>query len=164
MSAEAPPNFSHESFMREAIRLARENMNAGAGGPFGAVVVKDGTIIGRGWNQVTSTNDPTAHAEVMAIREACRVLGDFRLNGTVIYTSCEPCPMCLSAIYWARIERVYFAGTREDAAAAGFDDALLYREVALPLEQRTLPFIGLLREEVLTAFAEWNAKTDKVRY
>lgn len=150
--------------MREAIRLARENMRAGAGGPFGAVVVKDGKIIGRGWNQVTSANDPTAHAEVMAIRAACRALGDFRLNGATIYTSCEPCPMCLSAIYWARIERVYFAGTREDAAAAGFDDALLYREVALALEQRSIPFVSLLRDESLAAFADWNAKTDKVPY
>ena len=150
--------------MREAIRLARENMRAGAGGPFGAVVVKDGAIIGRGWNQVTSTNDPTAHAEVMAIREACRTLGDFRLSGAVIYTSCEPCPMCLSAIYWARIERVFFAGTRDDAAVAGFDDAVIYREVALPLETRSVPFIALLREEALTAFTEWNAKTDKVPY
>jgi len=150
--------------MREAIRLARENMRAGAGGPFGAVVVKDGAILGRGWNQVTSTNDPTAHAEVMAIRAACRALGDFRLNGAIIYASCEPCPMCLSAIYWARIERVYFAGTRADAAAAGFDDALLYREVALPLSERALPFAGLLRDEALGVFAEWNAKADRIRY
>jgi guanine deaminase len=164
MNPEIPSTPAHEAFMREAIRLARENMRAGAGGPFGAVVVKDGVIIGRGWNQVTSANDPTAHAEVMAIRAACQARGDFRLNGAAIYTSCEPCPMCLSAIYWARIERVYFAGTREDAAAAGFDDALLYREVALPLGERTIPFNALLREEALTAFAEWNAKPDKVRY
>lgn len=164
MNAVVQPIHSHESFMREAIRLARENMRAGAGGPFGAVVVKDGAIIGRGWNQVTSTNDPTAHAEVMAIRAACRALGDFRLNGAVIYASCEPCPMCLSAIFWARIDRVYFAGTREDAAAAGFDDALLYREVGLPLQQRALLFVKLLRDEALAAFAEWNAKPDKVRY
>jgi tRNA(Arg) A34 adenosine deaminase TadA len=164
MNAEAPPDSSHVLFMREAIRLARENLRAGAGGPFGAVVVKDGAIIGRGRNQVTSINDPTAHAEVMAIREACRVVGDFRLSGAVIYTSCEPCPMCLSALYWARIERVFFAGTREDAAAAGFDDEMLYREVALPLEQRALPFVGLLREEALPAFIEWRDKTDKVPY
>ncbi len=150
--------------MREAIRLAHASMRSGAGGPFGAVVVKDGAILGRGWNQVTSTNDPTAHAEVMAVREACRTLGDFRLNEAVIYTSCEPCPMCLSAIYWARIERVFFAGTREDAAAVGFDDEMLFREVALPLDQRTRPFVGLLREEALRAFIEWREKTDKVPY
>lgn len=164
MSTDVEPTPSHELFMREAIRLARENMRAGAGGPFGAVVVKDGAIIGRGWNQVTSANDPTAHAEVMAIRAACLALGDFRLNGAAIYTSCEPCPMCLSAIYWARIDRVYFAGTREDAAAAGFDDALLYREVALALKQRSIPFVSLMREEGLAAFADWNAKIDKVPY
>lgn len=157
-------NSSHESFLREAIGLAREKMHAGAGGPFGAIVVNDSAIIGRGWNQVTSANDPTAHAEVMAIREACRTLGDFRLKGAVIYTSCEPCPMCLSAIYWARIEAVYFAGTRDDAALAGFDDAVIYREIALPLEKRSVPFIALLREEALSAFAEWREKTDKVPY
>ncbi|MBI3880792.1 MAG: nucleoside deaminase [Verrucomicrobia bacterium] len=151
-------------FMHEAIRLARENMLAGRGGPFGAVVVKDGKIIGRGWNQVTSTNDPTAHAEVTAIREACGALGDFKLSGCELYTSCEPCPMCLAAIYWARVDKVFYAGTRADAADAGFDDDFLYREIPLPIEARKLPMTPLLRANAQKVFAEWKAKPDKVPY
>lgn len=151
-------------FMQEAIRLAREHMQAGHGGPFGCVIVRDGRVVGRGWNQVTSTNDPTAHAEVVAIRAACRALGSFRLTGCELYTSCEPCPMCLGAIYWARLERVFYAGTRADAAAAGFDDELLYREIARPLEARRVAMIPLLRPEAQQVFAEWQVKPDKVPY
>jgi tRNA(Arg) A34 adenosine deaminase TadA len=154
----------NNSFMHEAIRLSVEKMREGRGGPFGAVVVKDGQIIGRGWNEVTTANDPTAHAEVMAIREACRKLGTFRLDGCELYASCEPCPMCLSAIYWARIGRMFFAATRQDAAAAGFDDEFLYREIPLPLAERKLPTVQLLREPALAAFAEWRAKPDKIPY
>ncbi|HEY6168831.1 MAG TPA: nucleoside deaminase, partial [Verrucomicrobiae bacterium] len=139
-------------FMHEAIRLSREKMLAGNGGPFGAVVVKNSKVIGRGWNRVTSTNDPTAHAEVTAIREACQTLGDFRLAGCELYTSCEPCPMCLAAIYWARIERVYFACARQDAAAAGFDDEFLYAEFARPAVERRVELVPLGREEGLRAF------------
>jgi tRNA(Arg) A34 adenosine deaminase TadA len=139
-------------------------MRAGQGGPFGAVIARDGVIVGRGWNQVTSANDPTAHAELMAIRAACRRLGSFRLDGGELYASCEPCPMCLSAAYWARLGRIYFAATRDDAAAAGFDDGVIYREVALPHAQRALPLQPLLRPEALAAFAEWKNKPDKVPY
>jgi tRNA(Arg) A34 adenosine deaminase TadA len=154
----------NDSFMREAIRLSMEKMREGKGGPFGAVVVKKGQIIGRGWNEVTTAHDPTAHAEILAIREACRKVGTFRLDGCELYASCEPCPMCLSAIYWARINRVFFAATRRDAAAAGFDDEFLYREIALPIAERRLPTVQLLREQALTALAEWRAKPDKVPY
>lgn len=154
----------HEVFMRRAIALSREKMQAGAGGPFGAVVVADGRIIGEGWNQVTSGNDPTAHAEIVAIRNACHTLGKFSLAGAIIYTSCEPCPMCLGAIYWARLERMYFANTQADAAAIGFDDAFLYRQVALPVPERSLPAERLLPEEARQVFAEWDKKTDKIRY
>src|ERR1051325_6666877 len=151
-------------FMHEAIRLSREKMLAGNGGPFGAVVVKNSKVIGRGWNRVTSTNDPTAHAEVTAIREACQTLGAFRLAGCELYTSCEPCPMCLAAIYWARIDRVFYAGTRADAADAGFDDDFLYREIPLPIEARKLPMTALLRPEAQNVFREWKAKPDKIPY
>jgi tRNA(Arg) A34 adenosine deaminase TadA len=154
----------NEEFMREAVRISVERMRANEGGPFGAVVVREGRIIARGWNRVTSTNDPTAHAEVTAIREACRVLGDFKLTGCELYSSCEPCPMCLGAIYWARVDRLYFAAGRRDAAEAGFDDDFLYREVPRPPEERSLPTRQLLRAEALEAFAEWKAKTDKVAY
>jgi len=150
--------------MREAIRLARLHMRAGRGGPFGAVVVRRGEIVGRGWNRVTSAQDPTAHAEVVAIRAACRRLDTFKLDDCELYTSCEPCPMCLAAIYWARLRRVFFANTRRDAARIGFDDDLLYREVARPLARRSLPMRQLLRTEALAVFAEWTAKPDKVRY
>ena len=154
----------NEEFMREAIRISVEKMGDGCGGPFGAVVAKDGRIIARGWNQVTSTNDPTAHAEIVAVREACQQLNDFRLAGCEIYSSCEPCPMCLSAIYWARLDRLYFAATRQDAAEAGFDDDWLYREIPLPVEQRRLPARQLLREAALDAFAQWKAKPDRIPY
>lgn len=151
-------------FMREAIRLSVEMMRQGRGGPFGAVVVKDGNIISRGYNQVTTSNDPTAHAELVAIREACRLLQSFRLDGCHLYSSCEPCPMCLGAVYWARLERMYFGGTRADAAAAGFDDDLIYRELALPHGGRQLVTGQLLREEALAAFEEWRGKPDKIAY
>jgi len=150
--------------MREAICLSVQQMRAGKGGPFGAVVVRQGKIIGRGCNLVTSTNDPTAHAEVVAIREACRKLKTFKLDDCELYTSCEPCPMCLSAIYWARLKRVYFANTRKDAAKIQFDDEFLYREVAKPVSKRSLPMKQYLRGEALAAFKEWEAKPDKVRY
>lgn len=154
----------HQDYMRRAIALSREKMQAGAGGPFGAIVVLDGRVIGEGWNQVTSSNDPTAHAEVVAIRHACRSLSNFSLSGAIVYTSCEPCPMCLAAIYWARIARIYFANTQADAAAIGFDDQFLYRELALPNEQRSLPAQRLLADEARAVFAEWRAKPDKIPY
>lgn len=155
---------SKERFMRRAIELSRENMRANRGGPFGAVVVRDGEIVGEGWNAVTSTNDPTAHAEVMAIREACRTLGVFTLAGCDLYTSCEPCPMCLASAYWARVDRIWFANTHEDAAGIDFDDAFLYREVALPVERRSLPMERFLGEEALKVFREWAEKPDKTPY
>ncbi len=151
-------------FMRRAIELSRLHMEGGAGGPFGAVVVKDGRILAEGWNRVTSGHDPTAHAEVVAIREACARLGTFELKGCEIFTSCEPCPMCLAAIYWARLDRIWYANGQADAAAIQFDDAWLYREVALPLADRSLPLVQLLRDEALTVFQAWEAKADKVRY
>lgn len=150
--------------MREAIRLSLKKMRDNEGGPFGAVVVRGGRIVGRGWNQVTSANDPTAHAEVTAIREACKRLKTFQLSDCDLYTSCEPCPMCLSAVYWARIRRLYYANTRKDAAHIGFDDDLIYREVALPIRRRNLPMKQLLRDEAIRAFKEWSAKPDKVDY
>jgi len=154
----------HKRFMREAIALSRENMRANAGGPFGAVVVKDGAIIGRGANKVTAINDPTAHAEVMAIRAACDTLGHFSLEGAAIYSSCEPCPMCLAAIYWARLDGIYYANTQQDAAAIRFDDAFLYKEIALPTGARTIKAQALLREEALPVFTEWAEKPDKIIY
>jgi len=154
----------HADFMRRAIQLSREHMQAGHGGPFGAVVVLDGRIIGEGWNQVTTLNDPTAHAEVVAIRQACQTLGRFDLRGAIIYTSCEPCPMCLASCYWARLDRIYYANTQADAAAIDFDDAFLYRELALPLAERSLPCESLLRAEALAVFEEWRVKPDKVPY
>jgi tRNA(Arg) A34 adenosine deaminase TadA len=154
----------NEKFMREAIRLSIREMRRGRGGPFGAVVVRDGKVVGRGCNQVTSANDPTAHAEIVAIRAACRRLKTFQLDDCVLYTSCEPCPMCLSAIYWARLGQVYYANTRRDAAKIDFDDDFIYREVALPIRRRKLRMSQLLREEALAAFAEWQRKPDKVPY
>lgn len=151
-------------FMRAAIRLSRSKMRANCGGPFGAVVVSNGKIIARGWNRVTSTNDPTAHAEVMAIRAACKKLKTFHLTDCELYTSCEPCPMCLAAIYWARLRAVYYANTRRDAAKIKFDDELIYREVARPVARRKIPMRQLLRDEALKVFAEWEAKPDKIRY
>jgi len=150
--------------MREAIRLSLEKSRDNCGGPFGAVVVREGEIIGRGWNQVTSKNDPTAHAEVMAIRAACKKLNTFQLDDCELYTSCEPCPMCLSAIYWARVRRIFYANTRRDAARIKFDDNLIYREISRPMARRKIPMRQLLRPEALKAFAAWEAKTDKVRY
>lgn len=154
----------NKEFMREAIRLSVQQMRAGQGGPFGAVVVRRGRIVGRGWNCVTSDNDPTAHAEISAIRAACRKLKTFKLDDCELYTSCEPCPMCLAAIYWARIRRVFFGNTRKDAAGIAFDDDFLYREVARPLGRRSLPMKQLLRSEALAAFTEWSAKADKIAY
>ena len=151
-------------FMRRAIELSRIHMEAGEGGPFGAVVVKDGEILGEGWNRVTSTHDPTAHAEVVAIRQACARLGTFQLRGCEIYASCEPCPMCLAAIYWARLDRVWYANSRTDAAAIAFDDDWLYREVATPLEARSLPARQILRDEALKVFRAWETKPDKIPY
>ena len=150
--------------MRAAIRLSLSKMRAGCGGPFGAVVVRKGKIVGRGWNQVTSTNDPTAHAEVTAIRDACRRLKTFQLDDCELYTSCEPCPMCLSAIYWARFKKVYYANTRKDAARIQFDDDLIYREVAKPIARRIIQMKQLLRPEALAVFVEWKNKADKIRY
>ena len=155
---------SKENFMRRALALARKGMNGNAGGPFGAVIVKDGRIVGEGWNRVTSTKDPTAHAEVVAIREACQALGTFDLSGAEIYASCEPCPMCLAAIYWARIARVYYGNTREGAARIGFDDNHIYREIALPIERRAIPMERMLAGEAEADFAAWMKKADKVRY
>ena len=150
------------AFMRRAVELSAERMRRNEGGPFGAVIVKDGKVIAEGWNKVTSTNDPTAHAEVTAIRSACERLESFSLAGCEIYTSCEPCPMCLSAIYWARLDRIYFANSREDAAAIGFDDALIYEEVAKPIAERIIPTLKLQLPEAEAVFAEWRAKPDKV--
>jgi guanine deaminase len=152
------------SFMARAIQLSIDNVHTGRGGPFGAVVVKDGTLVAEGANQVTSTNDPTAHAEVLAIREACKKLRTFDLEGCEIYTSCEPCPMCLGAIYWARLSRIYFANSAADASKIGFDDSLIYGEIARPHPQRKIPMIQLMREEALAAFRAWKDKPDKIAY
>jgi guanine deaminase len=155
---------SPEDFMREAIALAEQGMRQGSGGPFGCVVVRDGAVVGRGWNRVTSTNDPTAHAEVVAIREACRLLETFELRDCELFTSCEPCPMCLAAIYWARIPRIYYANTRADAAAIGFDDNFLYEEISRRIEERRVVMSQLLADAASASFAEWMRKEDKVRY
>lgn len=155
---------SHDIFMRRAAEIARERMHANAGGPFGAVIVRDGTVIAEGWNAVTTANDPTAHAEVMAIRHACEAVGSFSLDGCTIYTSCEPCPMCLGAIYWARLAHIYYANTRGDAAAIGFDDDFIYREISLSPEARSVPATRLTSPEATTSFAEWLAKPDRVAY
>ncbi|MFT3886419.1 MAG: nucleoside deaminase [Flavobacteriales bacterium] len=153
-----------KGFMREAIRLSVENVEKNAGGPFGAVVVKGGRIVARGTNQVTTTHDPTAHAEVVAIRNACQELGSFQLDGCEIYCSCEPCPMCLAAIYWARPDAIYYANTKADAGAIDFDDAFIYEEIAKPVALRRLPAIQLLREEALAAFNLWRDSTDRIVY
>ena len=153
-----------EPFLREAIRLSAEKMDANEGGPFGAVIIKEGTIVGRGWNRVTSSNDPTAHAEVMAIRDACDRLETFSLEGCEIYSSCEPCPMCLSAMYWARLDALYFAAGREDATHAGFDDALLYDEVSKDWKSRTLKTEQHLNEDARQVFNRWTSKPDKQIY
>lgn len=155
---------SHENFMRAAIAEANAGMRGNRGGPFGCVIVRAGKIVARGHNCVTSTNDPTAHAEVTAIRAACRELGTFSLEDCELYTSCEPCPMCLAAIYWARIPRIYFGNTRADAAAIGFDDDFIYQQIPLPVEQRSLEMKTLLHEEAQQSFREWAMKPDKTEY
>lgn len=150
--------------MARAIEIAIENARSGRGGPFGAVIVKDGAIISEGANAVTATSDPTAHAEIIAIRNACAKLGLFQLNGFDLYASCEPCPMCLGAIYWARPARVYFAGTAADASQAGFDDEFIYREISLPPAKRRLPMVQMMRENALQAFRIWQERPNKTAY
>lgn len=154
----------YASFMRRAAALALEKMQGGNGGPFGALIVRGGEVIAEGWNAVTTLNDPTAHAEVMAIREACRRLGSFSLPDCEIVTSCEPCPMCLGAIYWARLKHIYYANTRREAAAVGFDDAAIYDEMPKLPEARSVPSTRLVVAESAAPFAAWAAKGDKVRY
>src|SRR5258708_1280559 len=151
-------------FMARAIQLSIENVRSEQGGPFGAVIVKDGSVIAEGVNQVTLINDPTAHAEVLAIRLACQKLGLFELKTCELYTSCEPCPMCLGAIYWARLSRVYFGSFAADASKAGFDDSFIYREIAQPHAQRGIPMIQMMREEALAAFRTWEEKPNKIPY
>ena len=145
----------NEHFMQHAIALAIQNVQSGRGGPFAALVVKDGKLIAEGTNRVTSANDPTAHAEIVAIRDACRILGEFQLTGCDLYTTCEPCPMCLGAIYWARPARVLYAATAADAAAAGFDDEFIYKEIRRPLDARRIPTVQVLRQESLAVFQAW---------
>ena len=153
-----------KKFMQAAIELAREGMNNNKGGPFGCVIVKGDEIIGKGCNCVASSNDPTAHAEVVAIRDACKHLNTFQLTGCEVYTSCEPCPMCMGAIYWARPDKVFYANTRDDAAAIGFDDSLIYNELTAPINNRMIGMISLGREEALKVFEEWQVKPDKIQY
>ena len=162
-SSEAMDKLNRQ-LMRKAIALSQASVRSGTGGPFGAVIVKEGKIIAQGQNQVTSTKDPTAHAEIVAIREACRVLQTFQLHGCELYTSCEPCPMCLGAIYWARLKKVYYANTQADAAQIGFDDQFIYDQLKLPLTRRHLPMIQLMRQEAWNVFQDWVEKTDKVEY
>ena len=154
----------HEKFMRAAAALAEQNVADGTGGPFGAVIVRDGVIVGEGTNQVTSSNDPTAHAEVVAIRQACEKLETFNLEGCVVYTSCEPCPMCLSAIYWARLDRIFYGNTKADAAAIDFDDDFLYTEIPKPIDQRAIPTSQILREETIKSFEAWAVSETKIPY
>jgi len=154
----------HKQYMREAIRLSIEKMQAGFGGPFGAVVVRNGEVIAHGFNNVTSSNDPTAHAEVDAIRKACAALGKFQLDDCDLYTSCEPCPMCLGAIYWARFRKVYYGNTKQDAAAVGFDDQFIYEELEKPLPSRSITMEQLLPEEAIVAFREWDQSPHKIDY
>jgi guanine deaminase len=151
-------------FMQRAIELSVDNVRNGNGGPFAALVVKDGEILSTGTNLVTTACDPTAHAEIVAIREACRKLAQFQLTGCEIYTTCEPCPMCLGAIYWARPARVYFGNTAADAAAIGFDDSFIYQQLGVALPERAIPMVQLMREEALSAFQEWERKSDRIRY
>jgi len=154
----------HREFMEMAIRLARQNVKSGKGGPFGAVIVKDGQVIASAMNEVIADDDPTAHAEVVAIRRACKELGAYQLQGCDIYSSCEPCPMCLGAIYWARPDKVYFAANRKDAAASGFDDDLIYNEISLEPGMRQIPFVNVMRNEALEAFREWDESGLKINY
>lgn len=153
-----------EKFMQEAIALSRNGIQGNEGGPFGCVVVKDDKVVGRGNNKVTSSNDPTAHAEVVAIRDACKNLGTFQLDDCEIFTSCEPCPMCMGAIYWARPTKVYYANNRTDAANIGFDDSMIYEELAADIDKRKIPIISVGRDEALKVFEEWQNKQDKVSY
>ena len=155
---------TQKKFMREAIRLSIENVQSGNGGPFGTVIVKNGNIIASGVNKVTQSSDPTAHAEIVAIRSACETLGTFQLVGCEIYCSCEPCPMCLGAIYWARPDRIYFANTKEDAADINFDDNFIYNELDVSTSQRKLPTTQLLRDEAQMAFRQWRESTAKTEY
>ena len=150
--------------MKEAIALSLESVRSGKGGPFGAVIVKNESIVAKAHNQVTSTNDPTAHAEILAIRNACQLLNTFQLKGCEIYTTCEPCPMCLGAIYWARLDRVYYANTKNDAARIGFDDKSIEDELKLPIGKRRLPMMQMMHDEAGVAFKEWVNKIDKVKY
>lgn len=159
--AEADP---HRRFMHRAIELAREGMDKGAGGPFGCVIVKDGVIVGEGHNEVVAGCDPTAHAEVVAIRRAARELGAFHLEGCTVYTSCEPCPMCLAALYWAHVERIFYAADKQDAATAGFDDAFLYQELPRPMEARSIPFERLLAEDSRKVFESYMALEGRIPY
>jgi guanine deaminase len=152
-----------QKFLKQAIELALENVRRN-GGPFGALVVRGGVVIATGSNQVTRTNDPTAHAEVMAIREACRVLGKFQLDGCDVYTSCEPCPMCLGALYWARPNRVFYAATQDQAAAAGFDDSFIYREIAVAPADRRIPMVHMDDDDANLPFEQWVEKADKIAY
>lgn len=154
---------NHIDFMRKAIELSVNNIDDN-GGPFGAVIVKDGVIIAKGVNRVTSNNDPTAHAEVMAIREATSKLGTIELKGCIIYCSCEPCPMCLGAIYWAHLDKLFYANTKADAKEIDFDDSFIYEELNLPNEKRKIPTTQILREESIVAFNKWRVKTDKIKY
>lgn len=158
------PHQQDEHFLRRAIAMAHEVQSRNEGGPFAALVVKDGEIIGTGYNRVTGLCDPTAHAEVVAIREACTSLGQYHLHGAVIYTSCEPCPMCLAAAYWAHVGRIVFAATRERAALSGFDDAFIYEQLALPAPARSVPSVQMLDDEASGPFDAWDKKTDKTRY
>jgi tRNA(Arg) A34 adenosine deaminase TadA len=151
-------------FMAKAIALATENVTSGRGGPFGAVIVRGKEIVATGTNLVTATNDPTAHGEIVAIRNACIALGSFQLQGCHIYTSCEPCPMCLAAIYWSRCDAIFFGGLAADAAAAGFDDAFLYAEVKRPVGERTIPTVNLLHDEAISSFDAWRAQARRIDY
>lgn len=153
-----------KKFMKDAIALSKKSLTNNNGGPFGCVIVKDDVIIGRGYNQVTSSNDPTAHAEIVAIRDACKNLNTFQLEGCEVYTSCEPCPMCLGAIYWARPSIIYYGNTREDARKIGFDDSMIYEEVNAPIERRIIKAINIEREEANKIFADWAEKEDKTAY
>lgn len=153
-----------QQYMQLALKMARESMDNQKGGPFGCIIVKDHQIIGRGTNEVTSSNDPTAHAEIVAIRDACKHLNNFQLEGCTIYTTCEPCPMCLGAIYWSRPAHIIFAGSREDAAAAGFDDSMIYRELTMPLAERKIPTTSIERDSAIELFNAWIQKENKILY
>ncbi|MDB4902499.1 MAG: nucleoside deaminase [Mucilaginibacter sp.] len=157
-------NQVHEKFMRMAIELSESNVRAGQGGPFGAVIVKDGIVLVKSANKVIQENDPTAHAEISAIRLACQKLGTYNLSGCEIYTSCEPCPMCLGAIYWAHIDKIYYANSKEDAADIGFDDEFIYKEMGMHIKKRKLPFIQLIRDEALQIFKLWQSSSAKTAY